>query len=100
MLDIPKPKPWDFAAIALLIAAVVVTAVNWTMASSGEPGTSISGTLTLTIVLVQLLVMSLALLVLGKTAKEGTIWGNLMAVAGMGAGASGVLLAAALRTMA
>ena len=70
------------------------------MASSGAPGTSLSGKLTFIIVLIQLAVMSIALLVLGKTAKEGTIWGNLMAVAGMTAGMSGVLLAAALRTMA
>jgi hypothetical protein len=35
-------------------------------------------------------------LLLGKTAKEGTIWGNLAAIGGMFIGVSGVLLAAAL----
>jgi hypothetical protein len=33
---------------------------------------------------------------LGKTSKEGTIWGNLAAIGGMFVGLSGVLLAAAL----
>lgn len=100
MPDIPKPKPWDFAAIATLVVALLVTGANWSMASSTPPGTSLSGKTTFIIVLIQMAVMSAALLVLGKTAKEGTIWGNLMAVAGMAAGSGGVLLAAALRTMA
>ena len=84
----------------MLGLAVVLTIANWSLASSRPPGTSLSGMVTFGIVLAQLVAMSLALLVLGKTAKEGTIWGNLLAIAGMAAGMSGVLLAAALWTTA
>jgi hypothetical protein len=39
-------------------------------------------------------------MVLGKTAKEGTIWGNLFAVGACVVGMSGVLLASAMWALA
>ena len=52
--------------------------------------------MTLGFVLVQMAVCLGRLMVLGKTAKEGTIHGNLFSVGGMMIGLGGVLLAAAL----
>ena len=98
--EIPKPKKWDLVAFVALAAAGLLAAFNLVQAQSQPPGASLSGRFTLMIVLAQLGVSSLSLLVLGKTAKEGTIWGNLAAVAGMLTGVSGVLLAAALWTAA
>ncbi len=99
-LEIKKPRSWDFAALAALVAALVLAGVNLAAAGSKQPGTSLSGGFTLALVLAQLAVASASLLILGKTAKYGTIWGNLGAVAGMLIGVSGVLLAAALWTAA
>ncbi len=96
----PKPRSWDLVAIVILVAAAVLTALSWRVARAQPPGVSISGGFTSLIVLAQLAVCTVSLLVLGKTAKEGTLWGNLAAVGGMFAGMGGVLLAAALWTAA
>ena len=95
-LEIPKPKPWDLAALLFLGVAIVVAGVNLSLALNRPGGSAISGTMTGLFVLGQLAITSGALLILGKTAKAGTIWGNLAALGGMLAGMSGVLLAAAL----
>jgi len=92
----PKPKPWDLVAVALVGIALGAAGVNWAAAQRPAAGTSLSGGVTLAFVLAQLALGSSSLLVLGKTAKEGTLWGNLAAVGGMLAGLSGVLLATAL----
>ena len=99
-LEVPKPKRWDLAALLALIAAVVVSGFNLSAALGKPAGEAISGSLTAAIVVVQLVILSAALLVLGKTAKEGTLWGNLTAVAALLVGMSGVLLAAALWSVA
>jgi hypothetical protein len=98
-LDIPKPKPWDLVALAVLGAGVVLTGVNMAIARGVESG-SISGGLTAAFVTAQLAVCLVGLMVLGKTAKEGTIWGNLFAVGACFVGMSGVLLASALWALA
>ena len=98
--EIPKPKKWDLVAFVALAAAGALAAFNLARAQGQAPGVSLSGGFTLLIVLAQLAVSSISLLILGKTAKEGTIWGNLASVAGMLAGVSGVPLAAALWTAA
>jgi hypothetical protein len=59
-------------------------------------GAAIGSGTTALFVATQLLLASVSLLVLGKTAKEGTLWGNLAAVGGLLLGLSGVLLAAAM----
>lgn len=92
----PKPKMWDLFAFAMLILAAVLAAINWRTARAQSPGVSLSDSFTSMVVLVQLAICTISLLLLGKTASEGTVWGNLAAVGGMVAGLSGVLLAAAL----
>ena len=92
----PKPRKWDLVALAVLVLAVVLAAISWRTARAQLPGLSPSSSFTSTVALVQLAIGTLSLLLLGKTAKEGTLWGNLAAVGGMFAGLSGVLLAAAL----
>lgn len=95
-VEIPRPKPWDFAALGVLVASAAAAAANLAIALGYEPGSAISGTLTAAFGLAQLALATLALLVLGKTAKLGTIWGNLLAVGALGLGMTGVLLAGAL----
>lgn len=98
-IDFVKPKPWDFVALAVLALGAFLMGANVVLARTSGPG-SISGGATTTFVIVQLLVCTLGLLVLGKTAKEGTIWGNLFSVGACFAGMSGILLAAALWALA
>ena len=92
----PRPKRWDLCAIAVLLLAAVLAAVSWRTARAQAPGVSPSSTFTSLVALAQLAIASISLLVLGKTAEEGTLWGNLAAVGGLLAGLGGVLLAAAL----
>jgi hypothetical protein len=98
--EIPRPKVWDLAGLAVIVTSLLLAGVNLGAAFAGEPGRAVTTGLTAGIVLMQLLVASLSLLVLGKTAKSGTIWGNLAALVGLFAGISGVLLAAVLWTAA
>ena len=92
----PKPTLWDVVAAAVAAIALVVAAVNWMAVQKQPPAASLDWGITLAFVLGQTALGSISLLVLGKTAKEGTIWGNLAAVGGMFLGLSGVLLATAL----
>jgi hypothetical protein len=92
----PKPKVWDLVALAVLVLAAIAGGANWAMAQKQPPGASLAASTTTVFVLGQLALASLSLLVLGKTATEGTLWGNLAAVGGMFAGLGGVLLATAL----
>ncbi|MFQ5348970.1 MAG: hypothetical protein ACE5EG_00850 [Thermoanaerobaculia bacterium] len=92
----PKPKKWDLLALAVLVLAVVLAAISWRAARAQLPGVSPSSSFTSLVAFAQLAIGSLSLLLLGKTAKDGTLWGNLAAIGGMFAGLSGVLLAAAL----
>ena len=92
----PKPKKWDLFALAVLVLAIVLAAVSWSAARAQLPGAAPSSSFTSIVALAQLAIGSISLMLLGKTAHEGTLWGNLAAVGGMFAGLSGVLLAAAL----
>ena len=92
----PKPKKWDLLALAVLVLAVVLAAISWRTARAQLPGVSPSSSFTSLVAALQLAICTVSLLVLGKTAKAGTVWGNLAAVGGMLAGLAGVLLAAAL----
>lgn len=94
--ELPRPKKWDLSALLVLVASALLAGANLQAALGQAPGESISSWLTATMVLGQLVLASLALFVLGKTAKEGTLWGNLLSVAALLAGVSGVLLATAL----
>lgn len=92
----PRPRKWDLVAFAALVLAAVLAAVYWRGTRTLPPGVSPSGSFTSAVVISQLAICMVSLLLLGKTAKQGTLWGNLAAVGGMFAGLSGVLLAAAL----
>ncbi len=94
--ELPKPRLWDLAALGVLLIGAAIAAFNLRAALGAPPGEAVSGTLTGGLVILQLAIASGSLLILGKTAKHGTLWGNLLAVAGMMVGISGVLLAAAL----
>ena len=96
MLDLPKPKAWDLAAILAAGLGMALAVANAVLALGGPAGQSPSTSFSLGMVGAQVAVLSISLLLLGKTAKEGTIWGNLAAVAGMLIGTSGVLLAGAM----
>jgi hypothetical protein len=94
-LDLPKPRHWDYIALALFVATAALAGAN--LAAAGGPALGgVSGAATAGFVVGQLAVASASLMALGKTAKQGTLWGNLFAVAGMLLGVSGVLLAAAV----
>ncbi len=93
---LPKLKPWDLAALGLVVAACAVGAGNLAVALAERVSDTFSATASGAAALVQLAVCLGSLLVLGKTVKEGTAWGNLLAVTGMLAGLAGILLAAAL----
>lgn len=90
----PKPKPWDLVTVAAALAGLALAGLNWWLARKSVAGVSTG--LTLALATAQLGVCCGCLLLLGKTVKEGTLWGNLAAVFGMLLGMSGVLLAAAM----
>ena len=98
-LEIPKPKRWDWIALIVLVIAVVLSGANLQLALRTQEG-AISGGLTATFITIQLVLCLAGLMVLGKTAKEGTIWGNLFAVGACVVGMSGVLLASAMWALA
>lgn len=95
-LDLPRPTRWDLVAAAVLGAGLALTVADVLLAQKSGGGAALAGRLTPLFVATQLAVSLGGLMVLGKTAKEGTIWGNLAAVAAMMVGMGGVLLAAAL----
>ncbi len=94
--DFPKPKMWDLAAVTTLAVGGAAMVANLLAAKSTGPGSALSSTQTSLFVTTGLAVCVGCLLLLGKTSKEGTIWGNLAAIGGMFLGVTGVLLAAAL----
>jgi len=94
--DFPKPTLWDLAALTMLALGGAAMVANLLAAKGTGPGSALSGTQTSLFATLGLAVCVGCLLLLGKTAKEGTIWGNLAAIGGMFIGVSGVLLAAAL----
>lgn len=83
--DLPRPTYWDFLAIGALLVAVILAGATKAMPR-----------LATVMMVVQLVVACGGLMLLGKTAKEGTWWGNLAAVGAMLAGMGGMLLAAAM----
>lgn len=92
-LGFPKLARWDWIALALLGVGAVLMGANWQAAQASPTG---SGGFVALFVFAQLAICIASLFVLGKTAKEGTFWGNVAALAGMFVGMGGVLLAAAL----
>lgn len=99
-LNLPRPTRWDWLALGVLAAGCGLIAANLAASQAKPPGNPFPGSLTLLFVTAQFIVCVGSLMLLGKTAKEGTIWGNLAAVAGMFAGMAGVLLAGAMWAIA
>jgi hypothetical protein len=95
-IELPRPTRWDWYAIGALLLGLVLTAANLGVAFTKPPGEPFPAGLTPLFLLGQLAVACGSLMILGKTAKEGTGWGNFAAIAGTLVGSSGVLLAAAL----
>jgi hypothetical protein len=83
--DLPRPTRWDLFAIGALLLGVILTGATVAMPRLGTA-----------LMFVQLAVACGGLLLLGKTAKEGTWWGNLAAVGAMLVGMGGMLVAAAM----
>ncbi len=98
--EIPKPKKWDFIALAVLVVGIVAATMNVMSSGLMTPGASVSQGASMVFSLIQLVITCVSLLVLGKTAKEGTIHGNLFALGAMGVGLGGMMLAAALWAIA
>jgi hypothetical protein len=94
--EITRPTRWDWIAAAVLALGVVLIGADLAMARRkplGEPFPSGATTL---FVFAQLAVSLVGLMLLGKTAKEGTGWGNLFSLLALATGMGGVLLAGAL----
>ncbi|HKI01729.1 MAG TPA: hypothetical protein VKK31_07110 [Thermoanaerobaculia bacterium] len=95
-IDLPRPARWDWFAIGALLLGALLAAANLYVALSKPPGEPYPSGLTTFFVFSQLAVACGGLMLLGKTAKEGTGWGNAASLLAMFLGISGVLLAAAL----
>ena len=83
--DLPRPTRWDFFAMGALLLGIILSG-----ATVAQPRLATG------LMFVQLIVACGGLMLLGKTAKEGTWWGNLAAVGAMLVGMGGMLLAAAM----
>lgn len=94
--EIPKPKKWDFVSLIVVAVSVAAIGANLNAPGIGEAGGAISTTMSLGFFLVQLGICIGSVMLLGKTAKEGTIHGNLGSIGGMSLGILGMMLAAAL----
>ena len=98
--DVVKPKMWDLVAIAVVAVGTLIAAAAMGKTLTSAAANQVSMRAMTSLALIQLAICLGSLLILGKTAKEGTIWGNLAAVGGTFVGMSGVLLAAALWAVA
>ena len=94
--ELPRPTRWDLISIAVLAAGVVLAGANLSIAHSRPPGESFPQGLTTLFVFTHLAISLAGLMLLGKTAKEGTWWGNLAALGATFVGMGGLLLAGAL----
>ena len=94
--NLPRPARWDWIAIAVLLLGVALAAAALFKGLNKPPDEPYPSWLTTLTVFGQLAVACGGLMLLGKTAKEGTGWGNAASLLAMFLGISGVLLAAAL----
>jgi hypothetical protein len=93
---IPRPTRWDWLAGAVLALGVVLAAADLAIAHKKPGGDPFPSGATALFVFGQLAVALVGLMLLGKTAKEGTGWGNLFSLLALFLGMGGVLLAGAL----
>jgi len=95
-LDLPRPAKWDFIAIGVLLVSLVLIGANLAIAGKKAPSVPFPSGAAFSFIVIQLLLSCVGLMLLGKTAKEGTWWGNLASLGAMLVGMGGVLLATAL----
>jgi hypothetical protein len=95
-INLPRPARWDWIAIGVLLLGALLAAANLYKGLHKPGAEPYPSGLTAFFVLSQLAVACGGLMLLGKTAKEGTGWGNTASLLAMFLGISGVLLAAAL----
>jgi hypothetical protein len=95
-LSLPRPQRWDFIAGGVLAAGLALVGFALFVAFKKPEGEPFPAFWTPIFLFAQLAVAMGGVMVLGKTAKEGTWWGNLASVAALLVGISGVLLSAAL----
>jgi hypothetical protein len=94
--QLPRPARWDWFAAGALLLGFLFIGINLSIAFSKPPDRPFPSGLLPLFVFGGLVVSCGGLLLLGKTAKEGTGWGNLFSILAMLVGMGGVLLAAAL----
>ena len=94
-IALPRPTRWDLIAIGALVLGLVLIAVNLGVAAR-QAGKPFPAALAPVFIFAQLVVACGGLMLLGKTAKEGTWWGNLASLGSLLIGMGGVLLAIAL----
>ncbi len=93
---LPRPTRWDLYAIGVFALGVILAAVNLGIGLNKPVGEPYPSGLTALFVFGQLAVSCGGLMLLGKTSKEGTGWGNAASLLATFLGIVGVLLAAAL----
>ena len=93
-IEIVKPKTWDVGGAIVLGAAMVLAGANLLLSTGSA--VSISGATTIVFASLHMTLCFLCFMILGKTASQGTIWGNLLALAASLVAGSGTLLAIAL----
>jgi hypothetical protein len=94
--NLPRPKRWDLYALGALALGVILVVANLWIGRTKAVGEPYPSGLTTLFVFGQLAVACGGLMLLGKTAKEGTGWGNAASLLATFLGIGGVLLAAAL----
>jgi heme/copper-type cytochrome/quinol oxidase subunit 4 len=94
--DLERPTRWDWITAAVLVVGFVLMGANFAVVHHKPANEPFPGGLTALFCFAQLAVSLVGLMLLGKTAKEGTWWGNIAAILTMLVGMSGILLAAAL----
>ena len=94
--EITRPTRWDWIAAAVFAVGVVLVGVDVAMAHRKPLGAPFPSGATALFVVAQLAVSLGGLMLLGKTAKEGTGWGNLFSLLALATGMVGILVAGAL----
>jgi hypothetical protein len=94
--ELERPTRWDWITAAVLVVGFVLMGMNFAVVHHKPPEQPFSNGLTAFFCFAQLAVSIGGLMLLGKTGKEGTWWGNIAAILAMLVGMSGILLAAAL----
>jgi len=95
-IALPRPAKWDFIAIGTLVLSLALIGANLAIAGKKAPSAPFPSAAATLFIFLQLALSCVGLMLLGKTAKEGTWWGNLASLAAMFVGMGGVLLATAL----